>query len=108
VRPLKPGGSTVAYLLTPECAQVLLDGSRRFWLAVDEYMDDEAAHGGVILHGFPELVIHDDEGCSMVGARVKPPLSPLRKAYREWRRAWRDVARRIHRERTLWRLGLRF
>jgi len=53
VRPLSPGGSTVAYLLTPECARALLEGSRSFWLAVDEYMDDEASHGCVILHGSP-------------------------------------------------------
>jgi glycosyl transferase family 25 len=108
VRPLSPGGSTVAYLLTPECARALLEGSRSFWLAVDEYMDDEASHGCVILHGFPEWVAHDDEGASMVGARVKPTLNLGRKVFREWRRAVRNARQFIHREKVLWRLGLRF
>jgi glycosyl transferase family 25 len=107
VRPLSPGGSTVAYLLTPECARTLLEGSRSFWLAVDEYMDDEASHGCVILHGLPEWVAHDDEGASMVGARVKPALSLGRKVFREWRRAVRNARQFIQREIVLWRLGLR-
>lgn len=107
VRPLSPGGSTVAYLLTPECAQALLEGARTFWLAVDEYMDDEASHGCIILHGLPEWVAHDDEGASLVGARAKPRLSALLKLAREWRRLLRNMRRSIHRERTLWRLGLR-
>ena len=108
VRPLSAGGSTVAYMLTPECACALLDGSRNFWLAVDEYMDDEAAHGAAILHAFPEWVRHEDEGASLVGPRVKPPLSLLRKAWREGRRAIRNIRQKIHREKTLWQLGLRF
>jgi glycosyl transferase family 25 len=108
VRPFSPGGSTVAYLLTPECARKLLEGSRGFWLAVDEFMDDEASHGCAVLHSVPELVTHEDEGSSLVGARVKPPLSLRRKFVREWRRALRNLGKLIHRERTLWRLGLRF
>lgn len=107
VRPLSPGGSTVAYLLTPECARALLEGSRSFWLAVDEYMDDEASHGCVILHGLPEWVMHDDEGASMVGGRIKPKISVIQKFGREWRRAMRNLSQAVHREKTLWRLGLR-
>jgi glycosyl transferase family 25 len=107
VRPLSPGGSTVAYMLTPECARALVEGSRSFWLAVDEYMDDEASHGAPILHGFPEWVRHEDEGASLVGARTKPPMGALRKVGREWRRLLRNIRQSFHREKTLWQLGLR-
>lgn len=107
VRPLSPGGSTVAYMLTPECARALVAGSRSFWLAVDEYMDDEASHGAPILHGFPEWVRHEDEGASLVGARAKPPMGVSHKVAREWRRLLRNFHQSIHRERTLWQLGLR-
>jgi len=108
VRPLSAGGSTVAYLITPESALRLLAGSRSFWLAVDEYMDDEAAHGAAVLHGFPERVRHEDEGASLVGSRAKPRLSLLRKIGRELRRAVRNIRQAAHRELVLWRLGLRF
>lgn len=108
VRPLSSGGSTVAYLITPECARQLLAGSRRFWLAVDEYMDDEASHGTVILHGFPEWVRHEDEGASLVGARTKPRMSVAKKIQREWRRFLRNIRQSAHRETVLWKLGLRF
>lgn len=107
VRPLSPGGSTVAYMLTPECARALVKGSQSFWLAVDEYMDDEASHGAPILHGFPELLRHEDEGASLVGARTKPPMSVSHKVAREWRRLLRNIRQSIHRERTLWQLRLR-
>jgi len=107
VRPLSPGGSTVAYMLTPECARALLEGSRSFWLAVDEHIDDEASHGAPILHGFPEWVRHEDEGASLVGARTKPQISAFRKVAREWRRHLRNIRQSFHRERTLWQLGLR-
>ena len=107
VRPLSPGGSTVAYMLTPECARELVAGSRSFWLAVDEYMDDEAAHGSPVLHGHPEWVRHEDEGASLVGARTKPQISSFRKVSREWRRLLRNLRQVAHRERTLWQLGLR-
>jgi len=108
VRPLSSGGSTVAYLITPECARKLLAGSRRFWLAVDEYMDDEASHGTVVLHGFPEWVRHEDEGASLVGARTKPRMSVAKKIQREWRRLLRNIRQSAHRETVLWKLGLRF
>jgi GR25 family glycosyltransferase involved in LPS biosynthesis len=108
VRPLSSGGSTVAYLITPECASKLLAGSRQFWLAVDEYMDDEASHGTIVLHGFPEWVRHEDEGASLVGARTKPRMSLPKKIQREWRRLLRNIRHSAHRERVLWKLGLRF
>ena len=108
VRPVSPGGSTVAYLLSPECARALLAGSRSFWLAVDEYMDDEASHGTVVLHGFPEWVRHEDEGASLVGARTKPRVSVAKKIQREWRRLLRNIRQSAHRETVLWKLGLRF
>lgn len=108
VRPLSSGGSTVAYLITPECARRLLAGSRQFWLAVDEYMDDEASHGSVVLHGFPEWVRHEDEGASLVGARTKPRMSLPKKIQREWRRFLRNLRHTAHRETVLWKLGLRF
>jgi glycosyl transferase family 25 len=107
VRPLAAASSAVAYLISPACAAALLEQSSKFWLAVDEFMDDEADHGCVVMQGYPQLVRHDDEGASMVGGRKKPPLSLGRKILREIGRARRNLSQAIHRERTLWRLGLR-
>ena len=107
VRPLAAASSAVAYLMSPGCAAALLEHSAVFWLAVDEFMDDEAVHGCVVMQGSPQLVRHDDEGASMVGGRQKPPLSLGRKILREIARARRNLSQALNRERTLWRLGLR-
>jgi glycosyl transferase family 25 len=107
VRPLAAASSAVAYLISPACAAALLGHSSKFWLAVDEFMDDEADHGCVVLQGYPQLVRHDDEGASMVGGRKKPPLSLGRKILREIARVRRNISQALNRERTLWRLGLR-
>ena len=108
VRPFKAGSSAVAYMLTPEAAQRLLGGSGRFWLAVDEYMDDEAAHGCAILDARPELIRHDDDGSSLIGARTKPSIGPWAKLRRESLRLIRNLRQSFWRERVLWRLGIRF
>lgn len=108
VRPFKAGSSAVAYMLTPQAAQRLLGGSGRFWLAVDEYMDDEAAHGCAILDARPELIRHDDDGSSLIGARTKPSIGPWAKLRRESLRLIRNLRQSFWRERVLWRLGIRF
>jgi len=108
VRPLAAGSSAVAYILTPQGARNLLAASPNFWLAVDEYMDDEAAHGCVIFHATPELIRHEDDGSSLIGARAKPAIRPLAKIRRECFRAIRNLRQRFWRELTLWKLGLRF
>jgi len=107
VRPLTAASSAVAYLISPAGAADLIEHSSRFWLAVDEFMDDEADHGCIVMQGHPQLVRHDDEGASMVGGRKKPPLNLGRKILREVGRAQRNIFQALHRERTLWRLGLR-
>jgi glycosyl transferase family 25 len=108
IRPLVAGSSAVAYVLTPQCARHLLAASEVFWLAVDEYMDDEFAHGCAILQAKPELIRHEDDGSSLIGAREKPPIRPLAKLRREGLRLIRNVRQRCWRELILWRLGLRF
>ena len=108
VRPFKAGSSAVAYMLTPQAAQRLLAESARFWLAVDEYMDDEATHGCAILDVRPELIRHDDDGSSLIGARAKPSISPWAKSRRELLRLIRNLRQSFWRERVLWKLGIRF
>jgi glycosyl transferase family 25 len=107
VRLLRASGAAVAYMLTPEAARNLLDSSARFWLAVDDYMEDEASHGSASLHARPQLIRHEDDGISMIGARRKPARRPLAKVRLECLRLIRVVRQRFHRELTLWRLGIR-
>lgn len=108
VRPLAAGSSAVAYVLTPQSARRLLAASDIFWLAVDEYMDDEFAHGCAILQAKPELIRHEDDGSSLIGARSKPAIKPLAKIRREFLRMARNARQRFWRELILWKLGLRF
>ena len=108
VRPRSAGYSAVAYVLDPAAAKALLLSSDRFWQTVDDHMDDEGAHGCVIMHTLPELARHDDEGHSLIGERRKPPLSLLASTRREWWRALRKLRLAWHREKTLWSLGLRW
>lgn len=108
VRPLSPGHSAVAYMLAPAAAKALLLSSRCFWQTVDDHLDDEPAHGCVIMHLRPELIRHDDEGRSLIGERHKPSLPLSFRLRREWLRALRKAKLAWHREKTLWSLGLRW
>lgn len=108
VRPFKASSSAVAYMLTPHAAKRLLAESGRFWLAVDEYLDDEATHECAILDVRPELIRHDDNGSSLIGARTKPSISPWAKMRRELLRLIRNLRQSLWRERVLWKLGIRF
>lgn len=108
VRPTSPSFSSVAYLLSPAAAQHLLKGCRRFCVSLDSYLDEETAHGCIILNTEPELVTHDDLAPSLIGGRIKPPSTIMYKVYREILRAGRDLRQRCHREVVLWQLGIRF
>ncbi len=107
-RPLIAGSSAVAYLLTPKAAQALIAASETFWLAVDEYMDDEMAHGCAIMQVTPELIYHEDGGASLIGSRTKPKLKFWAKIRREALRIIKNIRQAIHREGVLWKLGIRF
>lgn len=107
IRPASPGYSAVAYLLTPDAARALLHSSERFWQTVDDHLDDEATHGFAIMHVSPELVRHEDEGCSLIGTRRKPEISLAARLRREWLRALRNIRRAWNRRKTSRALGLR-
>ena len=106
VRPSKPGYSAVAYLLDPAAAAALLQSSTRFWQTVDNHIDSEPDHACVVMHVLPELVSHDDEGNSLIGARVKPSVPWYFKARREWLRICRNILATLHRYQADRRLGL--
>jgi len=108
IRPLSPGHSAVAYMLAPIAAKALLLSSARFWQTLDDHLDDEPSHGCAVMHALPELVSHEDEGCSLIGERIKPALPLLFRARRECLRALRKLLLAWHREKTLWSLGLRW
>ena len=106
VRPSKPGYSAVAYLLDPAAAAALLQSSTRFWQTVDNHMDSEPDHACVVMHVLPQLVSHDDEGNSLIGARVKPSVPWYFKARREWLRTCRNILATLYRYQADRRLGL--
>lgn len=107
VRPSLPGYSAVAYLLSPVAAAALIARSESFWQTTDDFLDDEAGHGGVVMQAMPEPAWHEDEGCSLIGARVKPSIPWYFKIRREWLRAGRNILAARHRYRADRQLGLR-
>ena len=106
--PVRPGDLTVAYLVTQEGARALLEGSRKFWCPVDDFMNLEDAHGAVAFHVEPPMAEHHDGGASLIGRRTKPKMAAGAKVIREIRRAWHKSRLALSRELTLWRLGIRF
>jgi glycosyl transferase family 25 len=107
VRPSLPGYSAVAYLLSPAAAAALIAHSESFWQTTDDFLDNEAEHGCAVMHAMPETSWHEDEGRSLIGARVKPSIPWYAKARREWLRAGRNILAALHRYRTARHLGLR-
>ena len=107
VRPSMPGYSAVAYLLGPVAAAALIARSESFWQTTDDFLDNEGEHGGVVMNAMPEPAWHEDEGRSLIGARVKPSVPWYVKARREWLRAGRNILAARHRYQADHRLGLR-
>lgn len=108
VRPTRPGSGAVGYLITQEGARSLLRHSGSFWCPVDDYMNLEYLHGCIMLHFEPEIAEHRDGGVSLIGKRIKPPVSPSARVIRELLRAWRNARGSLHSKLTLLRLGLCF
>ena len=72
-----PAG-TLAYLLTPDAAQILLEKSARFYVPVDDFIDHEWRHG-IIVQGVQPYIFESIEGQSSIGERKKPRFSFLQK-----------------------------
>ena len=88
--PISPGNCCVAYMIGPEVARRLLDGSEVLHCPSDDYMGQSWSHGTRELHCHPFPCLHDDGKISIIGHRPKHRSLPF----------WPECQRNFHKLKT--------
>ena len=73
----RPAG-TVAYFITPLAAKILLQASSKFYVSVDDFIDQEWRHG-IIVKGLLPYPIFTTDDDSTIGKRKKPKFDICKK-----------------------------
>ena len=107
-RPVSAGNTAVAYLVSREGCQRLLDCSNQIWCPVDDFMNQEREHGCFVFHLEPAGALHAHGGHSIIGARTKPPVGWITRARREIFRAANSMCNYAHRNYINMKLGIFF
>lgn len=99
--PLSSGNTSVAYTMGPIVAKRLLEGARVITHPVDGYVVRGWLHGVRVLHCQPFPCLHDDCGKSLIGLRVKPPVSGFGRVVRWCSQLWDSIRKRAFTIRSL-------
>lgn len=87
VRYLEDPLSSFAYMVSPQVAARLIEGSEHFFMPVDNFMWRGWEHGCVMHEVFPQAIITSEEdNPSSIGDRSKPKIGLWQKVRREYYR----------------------